>query len=58
MTSLVPLPSIYYPDYIAANQGERADNILPGQDKQIHLERIRQDIRDFKNTTGVDKVIA
>jgi hypothetical protein len=57
MTTLVPMPSIYYPDYIAANQADRADNILPGLDKQQHLDTIRQNIRDFKATTGVDKVI-
>jgi myo-inositol-1-phosphate synthase len=28
LEALVPLPSIYFPDFIAANQGERADNIL------------------------------
>jgi myo-inositol-1-phosphate synthase len=26
-----PLPSIYYPDFIAANQSDRADNLLPGE---------------------------
>lgn len=57
MVNLKPLPSIYYPDYIAANQGDRADNVLPGRDKQQHLDTIRQDIRDFKQSSGVDKVI-
>ena len=35
-----PLPSIYYPDFIAANQEARADNVVPGTDKQAHLEHI------------------
>ena len=26
-----PLPSIYYPDFIAANQEARADNLIPGE---------------------------
>jgi myo-inositol-1-phosphate synthase len=52
-----PLPSIYYPDYIAANQEERADNVLPGNDKGAHLEQIRKDIRDFKATNDLDQVI-
>ncbi|KAI0046456.1 Myo-inositol-1-phosphate synthase [Auriscalpium vulgare] len=52
-----PLPSIYYPDYIAANQSERADNVLPGSDKQVHLEQIRKDIRDFKAKNELDQVI-
>jgi myo-inositol-1-phosphate synthase len=52
-----PLPSIYYPDFIAANQEARADNLLPGADKQAHLEHIRKDIRDFKQKHALDKVI-
>ncbi|KAL5006220.1 hypothetical protein ScPMuIL_015026 [Solemya velum] len=51
-----PRPSIYYPDFIAANQFDRADNVLCGT-KQEQLEKIRQDIRDFKTNSGVDKVI-
>jgi myo-inositol-1-phosphate synthase len=55
---LRPLPSIYYPDFIAANQEDRADNLIPGSKACLeHLERIRQDIRDFKAANGLDKVI-
>jgi len=57
LTPLVPLPGIYYPDFIAANQEERADNVLPGKDKQKHLQTIRGDIRRFKKANGLDKVI-
>ena len=52
-----PLPSIYYPDFIAANQEARADNVLPGKDKQEHLERIRSDIRKFKADNDLDRVV-
>jgi len=52
-----PLPSIYYPDFIAANQEERADNLIPGTDKQVHLDQIRADIRKFKLDNGLDRVI-
>jgi len=52
-----PLPSIYYPDFIAANQEARADNVIPGTDKQVHLEHIRADIRKFKETNGLDRVV-
>jgi len=52
-----PLPSIYYPDFIAANQEERADNLIPGTDKQAHLDHIRADIRKFKLDNGLDRVI-
>jgi len=56
MASLVPRPSIYIPDFIAANQQERADNVLSGTKQQL-VQKIRQDIQDFKATSGVDKVI-
>lgn len=52
-----PLPSVYYPDFIAANQEARADNVIPGKDKLAHLEHIRADIRRFKQTHGLDRVV-
>lgn len=46
MTDLVPLPGLYYPDFIAANQEDRADNLIPGSKAcNEHVEKIRQDIR-------------
>lgn len=46
MSQMVPLPSIYYPDFIAANQEDRADNLIPGNKAcMAHVEKIRQDIR-------------
>ncbi|KAI5840482.1 hypothetical protein DFP73DRAFT_597455 [Morchella snyderi] len=56
MKSMVPLPSVYYPDFIAANQEDRADNVLKGS-KSEHVEKIRNDIRTFKSNNGLDKVI-
>ncbi|KAI9061364.1 Myo-inositol-1-phosphate synthase [Trametes sanguinea] len=52
-----PLPSIYYPDFIAANQEARADNVVPGTDKQAHLEHLRADIRRFKEQHGLERVV-
>lgn len=58
MADMKPLPSIYYPDFIAANQEERADNILPGSKASTeHVEQLRKDIREFKAQHGLDKVI-
>ncbi|KAG8168688.1 hypothetical protein KVR01_001437 [Diaporthe batatas] len=58
MAEMRPLPSIYYPDFIAANQEDRADNVLPGKKASTaHVEQIRKDIRDFKAQHGLDKVI-
>ncbi|KPV73488.1 uncharacterized protein RHOBADRAFT_38054 [Rhodotorula graminis WP1] len=52
-----PLPSIYYPTFINANQEERADNVIPGSDKQAHLDQVRADIRNFKRDNDLDQVI-
>jgi len=56
MEKMKPRPSIYYPDFIAANQSDRADNVLTGS-KKDHVSKIREDIRQFKAESGVDKVI-
>ena len=58
MSLMKPLPSIYYPDFIAANQGDRANNVIPGDKACMeHVEHIRNDIRNFKDGNGLDKVI-
>ncbi|KAI9900323.1 hypothetical protein N3K66_004585 [Trichothecium roseum] len=58
MAAMTPLPSIYYPDFIAANQEDRADNVVEGSKASTaHVEHIRKDIRDFKQANGLDKVI-
>lgn len=58
MAQMVPLPSVYYPDFIAANQEDRADNVLPGTKAcNAHVEQIRKDIRNFKEQNNLDKVI-
>jgi len=38
MKEIQPLPAIYYPDFIAANQEDRAKNVIPGNNKREHLE--------------------
>ena len=48
MKHITPLPGIYYSDFIAANQKDRADNVLPGENKMEHVEIIRNDIRKFR----------
>ena len=45
MAEMRPLPSIYYPDFIAANQEDRADNLLEGSRASMaHVEQLRKDI--------------
>lgn len=65
MKDIVPLPSVYYPDFIAMNQKERADNVfnvdskgeVTTKTKWADVERIRSDIKKFKEENGLDKVI-
>ena len=38
------------------HQADRANNIIKGS-KQEQLETVRQQIRDFKSSTGVDRVV-
>ncbi|KAI7576251.1 myo-inositol-1-phosphate synthase, partial [Hortaea werneckii] len=58
MSAMKPLPSIYYPDFIASNQEDRADNVVSGSKASMeHVEHLRKDIRDFKQANGLDKVI-
>lgn len=57
MQQFIPRKAIYNPDFIAANQSERADNVLKIEDKWAQVEQIRADIRDFKAKEKLDKVI-
>lgn len=56
MKEMVPLPSIYDPSFIAANQAERADNCIKGT-KLEQMEQIRKDIANFKMDSGLDSVV-
>uniref|UniRef100_A0A3Q4B1Y7 inositol-3-phosphate synthase n=1 Tax=Mola mola TaxID=94237 RepID=A0A3Q4B1Y7_MOLML len=56
MSHMKPRPSIYIPEFIAANQESRADNVLTGKMAE-QVEQIRADICDFRQSSGVDKVI-
>ncbi|XP_057167624.1 inositol-3-phosphate synthase 1 isoform X2 [Ursus arctos] len=56
LEALRPRPSVYIPEFIAANQSARADNLILGTRAQ-QLEQIRRDIRDFRSSAGLDKVI-
>jgi hypothetical protein len=44
MESMVPLPGIYDPDFIAANQGSQANNVIKGTKKE-QVDQIIKDIR-------------
>ncbi|TID15837.1 hypothetical protein CANINC_004367 [Pichia inconspicua] len=66
MEKIKPMKSIYYPDFIALNQDERANNCfnrigkngeVDVKNKWDHVETIRKDIQKFKSENDLDKVI-
>uniref|UniRef100_A0A0B7BUK4 inositol-3-phosphate synthase n=1 Tax=Arion vulgaris TaxID=1028688 RepID=A0A0B7BUK4_9EUPU len=56
LSKMKPRRSVYIPDFIAANQKSRADNLLSGSLEEI-INQIRADINDFKKKKNLDKVI-
>ncbi|CRK95020.1 CLUMA_CG008506, isoform A [Clunio marinus] len=56
LSKLKPRPSIYDPDFIAANQSDRADNLINGT-RYEQFMKIRDDIREFKKVNKIDKVV-
>eukprot|EP00873_Tetraselmis_striata_P017129 jgi/Tetstr1/437393/TSEL_026076.t1 len=56
MKEVVPLPGIYDPSFIAANQAERANNVLKGTKAQ-QVAAIQADIRAFKAAHALDSVV-
>lgn len=56
LSQMKPRPSIYDPDFIAANQLDRADNLIKGT-KYEQYEQIRRDIQDFKSSKNLDSVL-
>jgi len=49
-----PLPAALNPDFIAANQADRADNVMTGSNLEL-IAKIREHIREMKART--DKVV-
>merc|ERR1711971_563827 len=56
MKTMTPLPSVYDPAFIAANQADRADNLIEGTKKE-QVAQIMKDVQDFKRDNGLDKVV-
>ncbi|KAF6212953.1 hypothetical protein GE061_010666 [Apolygus lucorum] len=51
-----PRPSVYKEKFIAQNQRERADNVLPGSDASM-VDRLRADIREMKRRSDLVVVV-
>ncbi|KAG6447696.1 hypothetical protein O3G_MSEX005103 [Manduca sexta] len=56
MATMKPRPAIYDPDFIAANQADRATNLIRGTKYEQYLQ-IRADIKDFRDKHKLDKII-
>ena len=56
LEAIVPLPGVYDSAFIASNQKDRVDHVIPGT-KAEQLEQIRKDLREFKAKNALDKVI-
>ncbi|XP_047522024.1 inositol-3-phosphate synthase [Pieris napi] len=56
MSAMKPRPAIYDPDFIAANQADRATNLIRGTRYEQYLQ-IRADIKNFRDKKKLDKVI-
>ncbi|XP_052743422.1 inositol-3-phosphate synthase [Bicyclus anynana] len=56
MLTMKPRPAIYDPDFIAANQADRAVNLIRGTRYEQYLQ-IRADIKDCRDRHKLDKVI-
>ncbi|XP_060521805.1 inositol-3-phosphate synthase [Cylas formicarius] len=56
LVGLKPKPAIFCQDFVAENQKSRANNILSGS-KEDQVNRIMNDIDEFKKSSGVDVVI-
>merc|ERR1719261_1994260 len=56
MEGMVPLPGIFDQNFVAANQAERADNVIEGS-KAKQLKKLRKDLVDFKAEYSLDKVV-
>ena len=54
LEQITPLPAALNPDYIAANQSDRANNVMEGTNREL-IEKIKEHIREMKART--DKVV-
>ncbi|KAJ0174804.1 hypothetical protein K1T71_009912 [Dendrolimus kikuchii] len=55
MTTMRPRPAIYDPDFIAANQADRATNLIRGTRYEQYLQ-LRADIKNFRDKHKLEKI--
>ena len=54
LKAMNPMKAVFNPNYIAANQSDRADNVFEGTNQEC-VDRIRADIANFRK--GVDSIV-
>jgi myo-inositol-1-phosphate synthase len=57
MNKVTFFPGVYDYDFIATNQEVRADHVVTATDKQGQLDTLRSNIREFKKTHDLEKII-
>jgi myo-inositol-1-phosphate synthase len=57
LEKIVPLPSVYYPNFIAKNQESRVNNTLNFKHKKDDLKHIINQIQHFKSSNKLEQVI-
>lgn len=56
LEAMQPMKAVFNPDYIAANQSDRADNVFEGTNQEC-VDRIRADIQAFRKQEGVESIV-
>ncbi len=56
LAELVPLPGVFDPDFLAANQAARARAVMEGGPRE-QVARLREDMRAFKARTGTGRLV-
>jgi myo-inositol-1-phosphate synthase len=56
LAQIKPLPAVFDLSFVAPNQKDRADNLIPGN-KWEQLETVRAQIREFRTTNKLDQLL-
>lgn len=57
LSGISPLPSVFNPNFVASNQSDRADNVIPEKKLQEQVEHLKSDINQFKTDHDLQTVI-
>jgi myo-inositol-1-phosphate synthase len=55
LSAIRPMPAVFFPEFVKRLRGE---NIKAGADKMVLAEAVREDVRNFKRTHGLDRCVA